>query len=486
MARDKRFEAALALHRFGLGPRVGSIATIASDPRAALLEELRRPGVEYVSDPQLSSSANALRSVNLQREQRRAMLPAKGEPTSAQRRRAAPPSISPDRRQPSAAPDTSPAVPPPSSAQRLSPQQQIYLHEADARLKAAVSTNIGLVERLVWFWSNHFCVSADKGVVRAIAGAYEREAIRPHVLGRFQNMLVSAESHPAMLVYLDNAKSLGPNSVAGRRQQRGLNENLAREILELHTLGVRTVYDQKDVTNLAKVLTGWTVISLRVDPDRAGEFGFNPRMHEPGPHTVLGKTYAQGGVEQGRAALVDIARHPATARHVSTKLARHFVADEPPRALVERLTRSFLDTEGDLRELAAVLVSSPECWQGERTKLKRPGEWLVATLRACDVRELDVPYLVQALARLGEPLWRPPAPNGFSDLAPVWLNGLSIRLDFANSLSWRLANLAHPVEAAEVALGPLASRETQAAIAFAENRQQGFTLLMMAPEFLWR
>jgi uncharacterized protein (DUF1800 family) len=370
--------------------------------------------------------------------------------------------------------------------QKVSLQQQLYLHEAKERLEAAAASDIGFVERLVWFWSNHFCVSVEKGPVRGIAGSYEREAIRPHALGHFRDMLLAVESHPAMLIYLDNARSLGPNSLAGQRQRRGLNENLAREILELHTLGVRTGYNQLDVTNLAKVLTGWTMISSRVDPERAGEFGFNPRMHEPGAHTVLGKAYPQDGVEQGRAALTDLARHPATAQHIATKLARHFVADEPPPALVERLTRSFLDTDGDLRELAAALVSSPECWQAARTKLKRPGEWLVCILRACGVSQPDVPYLVQALAQLGEPVWRPPAPNGFSDLAAVWLNGLSVRLDLANSLSWRVANLAHPLDVADVTLGPLASRETRTAIEFAENRQQAFTLLMMAPEFLWR
>src|SRR5205814_7372720 len=168
-------------------------------------------------------------------------------------------------------------------------------------------------------WSNHFCVSADKGPVRALCGAYEREAIRLHVLGRFADMLEAAESHPAMLIYLDNARSIGPESIAGRNQHKGLNENLAREILELHRLGVRTVYSQADVTNFAKIITGWTVVPPRQDPAHGGEFTFNPRMHEPGTQALIGKSYADDGFDQGRRALAALARHPATARHVAVK-----------------------------------------------------------------------------------------------------------------------------------------------------------------------
>ena len=221
-----------------------------------------------------------------------------------------------------------------------------------ARTDAAIDADIGFVERLVWFWSNHFCVNADATVM---AGGYEREAIRPHVLGRFADMLQSVESHPAMLIYLDNAQSIGPDSVAGINRNQGLNENLARETLELHTLGVRTVYAQADVTNFSKVITGWTILPTVSNPDHGGEFVFNRRLHEPGPQTVIGNVYPDTGVEQGRTVLADLARHPATARHVSVKLARHFIADEPPPALVDRLTQRFLDTDGDLKEMASAL-----------------------------------------------------------------------------------------------------------------------------------
>ena len=207
----------------------------------------------------------------------------------------------------------------------------------------------------MWFWSNHFCMSADKIV--AMAGAYEREAIRPHVLGRFADMLTAVESHPAMLFYLDNVESMGPNSIAGINRDKGLNENLAREILELHTLGVRSGYTQADVTSFAKVLTGWTWIPPG-RADHGGEFIFIKRLHEPGAQTVLGKRYPDTGVEQGRAVLADLARHPATARHIAQKLARHFVADEPPPALVAKLEKTFSDTDGDLKEVAKTLVAA--------------------------------------------------------------------------------------------------------------------------------
>src|SRR5207253_11362187 len=226
------------------------------------------------------------------------------------------------------------------------PGRPIYLEEARVRIAAALGNEIGFVERLVWFWSNHFCVSADK--IRSMSGAYEREAIRPRVLGRFTDLLQAAEGHPAMLFYLDQTVSMGANSIAGINRTRGLNENLAREILELHTLGVRTGYDQDDVIRFANVFTGWTIIPAANDPVHVVEFVFNPRMHEPGPQRVLGKFYVDTGAEQGRAVLADLARHPATATHVATKLARYFCADDPPPSLVERLAKTFRDTDGDL------------------------------------------------------------------------------------------------------------------------------------------
>jgi uncharacterized protein (DUF1800 family) len=475
MVLDPKAQAALALHRFGTGPRAGSIAAIASDPRGALLAELDRPDAGRIADPELPGSGAAARTaIAFQPAQRVARQAERTAQQSApQGTEGSPPEMKPAD-QPAAPPrpNAGPAVP-----------QQLYLTEAKARITAALGAEIGLAERLTWFWSNHFCVSADKFGVRPICGAYEREAIRAHMLGRFGDMLLAVESHPAMLIYLDNARSIGPDSIAGMRQKRGLNENLAREILELHTLGVRSVYSQDDVTRFANVITGWTVIAPRQDPARAGEFAFNPNMHQPGAQTVIGRSYADTGVEQGRAVLAALARHPATAKHVVTKLVRHFIADEPPPALVERLAKRFLATQGDLKEVTKALVTAPEAWETPRTKLKRPGEWIIASFRAVGVTPPDIGPVMQAHNLLGEPLWRPSAPKGFADESAPWLDGLAQRLDIANQLARRLGGQADPREVFEETLAPLASTETRQAITRAESRPQALALLFMAPEF---
>src|SRR6266700_3392527 len=390
MALDPKVEAALALHRFGLGPRAGSIEAIASDPRGALAAELERPGAARISAADLRSSGEAARAVFAFREAQRVEQRA-ARLTNQQDQRGSTAPATPEMKQ------AEPPPPPPSPRNAGPPlPQQIYLDEAKARIAAALDAEIGFAERLAWFWSNHFCVSADKAQVRPLAGAYEREAIRAHALGRFGAMLAAVETHPAMLLYLDNARSIGPNSPAGNNRGRGLNENLAREILELHTLGVRTVYTQEDVTSFAKVITGWSIVPFKQDPIHGGEFTFNERMHEPGAQTVVGKTYPDGGVDQGRAVLADMARHPATAKHVATKLATHFVADAPPQALVDRLVKRFLETQGDLKELAKVLITSKEAWDAPRDKLKRPGEWIVGALRAVGAAPPDIRPVIQA------------------------------------------------------------------------------------------
>jgi uncharacterized protein (DUF1800 family) len=468
MSADRASRAALALHRFGMGPRLQSIAEIASDPQEALLAELR-DARSRLANGGLLSTGEAARETFAFREERKAERMAARESQHAtvnSKNDLSPQEQSPDRKM-------GPGVP-----------QQIYLTEADARYRAALDAPIGIVERLVWFWSNHFCVSADKGAVRSLCGAFEREAIRPHVLGKFADMLLAVETHPAMLFYLDNVRSIGPQSPAGMRQRKGLNENLAREILELHTLGVRTVYDQADVTSFANVITGWTIRPLRQDPERGGEFIFNPRMHEPGAQRVLAKTYAENGFEQGRAVLRDVAVNPVTANHIATKLVRHFVADEPPSALVSRLAQRFAATRGDLRAVTEELIAAPESWAAPRKKLKKPSEWILASLRSSGAAMPDARRIIQMQNLLGEPLWRPPAPQGFSDDSAAWVDGVSERLDISQQIA-RLApfSQSEPDALIDAALGPLASNETRQTIRRAESRTQAFALLLMSPEF---
>jgi uncharacterized protein (DUF1800 family) len=468
-----REAAALALHRFGFGPAAGTIAAIADYPRGAVLADLERSGAGRVA-ADLPTSSAAERAVFDFRAQRQAeqKLASRAQKAAEAAGEAMPVAAK------AAMPDAGmwPQQPP--------LPQQIIQNEAKARFDAAASANIGFVERLVWFWSNHFCVSADK--VAAMAGAYEREAIRPHVLGHFGDMLQAVESHPAMLFYLDNVQSMGPDSVAGINRDKGLNENLARETLELHTLGVRSGYSQADVTSFAMVLTGWGWIQPG-EPVHGAEFVFIERMHQRGDQTVLGKRYPDTGVEQGRAVLADLAHHPATARHVAQKLAAHFVADEPPPSLVAKLEKTFRDTDGNLKEVAKSLIVADESWASQRTKLKPPSAWLISMARITDApTSLPIGRVLGAQAMLGEALWRPPAPNGYPDTESAWIDGVPRRLDIADDFAGRLADNVDPLSLLDSALGPLASAETRETIARAESRKQALALLVMSPEFLRR
>jgi uncharacterized protein (DUF1800 family) len=482
MMADPKSEALFALHRFGFGPRAGAAAAIAADPRGALLADIERPHAAALT-VRMPSSGEAARAVFEAREARRAARLAR-EAAKTANSSATLPDASAMPNAPGAPPVSGPARPPNSQTVGANPAavalQQIYRDEAKAHIEAALNAEIGFAERLTWFWSNHFCVSVAKNGVRPLAGAYEREAIRPHVLGRFHDMLLAAETHPAMLIYLDNARSIGPNSQAGMTRGKGLNENLAREILELHTLGVRTVYSQDDVTGFAKIITGWTVVPAR--REHAGEFMFNPNMHEPGIQTLLGVRMDNSDFEQGHGALAMLARHPATARHIADKLVRHFISDRPLPALAEKLVARFVETGGDLKEVAKTLVVAPESWNAADRKLKRPAEWMVTTLRATGA-ELDVAAFMQAQNLLGEPLWRPAAPKGFSDDDAAWIDGLAQRLDVANELARRIGGATDPQQALDAALGALATDETRTAIRRAESRPQALTLLFMAPEF---
>jgi len=465
MALDSRTQAAVALNRFGFMPKAG----MPSDPRAALLADLANPTAGQIENHELPSVGEAARATFAFRQERREERLEKaatargnmaGDGTES---RMAAPNAKPD------AEKQAPGVP-----------QQIYLQEAKARFDTALSAEIGFVERLVWFWSNHFCVSAGKGPVRSLCGAFEREAIRRHVRGKFADMLLAVEMHPAMLLYLDNVQSIGPHSFAGQRRGKGINENLAREIMELHTIGVRSGYSQADVTNFAKVITGWSIVPLR--QEFGGVFVFNERLHEPGAERIMGHDYDDGGFEQGRAVLLALARSPATAKHLASKLARHFVADEPPPSLVDGLAKRFRDADGDLMEVSRMLVTAPEAWDAPPSKLRRPSEWLVNALRALGVAPPDVRPFLQAQNMLGEPLWRPPA-NGFSDQSAPWMDGLAQRLDIANNLSRRVGEFIDPDAIVSRALGPLLSKETKQTVALAESRPQAITLLLMAPEF---
>jgi uncharacterized protein (DUF1800 family) len=478
--------AALALHRFGFGPVGDSISAIANDPRGALLADLDRPGAGQIAAV-LPSSTDAARQVSdfraAQQAQQKLAQRAKQEADakSASMSNAAMANASMSANMSDAG--NAAAAAPPKPANQPPLPQQLLLAEAKVRFDAAATTDIGFVERLVWFWSNHFCVSADKVV--GMAGPFEREAIRPHVLGRFGDLLLAVESHPAMLFYLDNVQSMGADSIAGINRDKGLNENLARETMELHTLGVRSGYTQADVTSFANVLTGWSWINPN-EPEHGGEFAFVKRLHQPGDQIVLGKRYPDTGMEQGRAVLADLARHPATAQHIAEKLAAHFVADSPPPSLVAKLAKSFQDTGGDLKQVAATLVTADESWTPQRQKLKPPAEWIAGVIRLSGTQAIiPIGRVMNAQAMLGAPLWRPPAPNGWPDTEAAWIDGIPHRVDVASEFAGRAQGV-DPLVLLNSGLGPLASRETRDTVARAETRSQALALLVMSPEFLRR
>ena len=374
-----------------------------------------------------------------------------------------------------------------------------YLAAVNARTESALTTPAPFVERLVYFWSNHFAVSVQKPAVTDLAGVFELEAIRPFVLGNFKDMLLAVEKHPAMLLYLDQAKSIGPNSRAAERltardpsKKRGLNENLAREILELHTLGVRSGYTQADVTEFARALTGWSVAGDNSKDKNVVEgdngFAFRPQIHEPGSRTMMGKNYTQANQAQAEAILSDLASSSTTARHIATQLAQHFVGDTPPSNLIDKLASTFLSSGGNLTQVYHALIDAPEAWQPAPAKFKTPWEWLISSLRGLGRNNLDGINVAQMLNELGQPVWKPGSPAGYDDIADTWAapNALLRRVEMAQRLAAPLGDKLDARTLADKLLLGTASSATLTQISRAESATTGLALLLVCPEFLRR
>jgi len=358
----------------------------------------------------------------------------------------------------------------------------VYLDEIAARTKAAAESETPLLERLTRFWSNHFTVSILRPAIRGFAAAFEREAIRPYVTGRFLDMLLAMARHPAMLLYLDNAISIGPDSVIGRRRDKGLNENLGRELLELHTLGVDGGYTQADVVALARILTGWSV--ARLNEPNPGAFRFRPMVHEPGAKTLLGRLYGEGGEAEGVAALTAMAAHAATARHIATKLARHFIADEPPKDAVERIARVFRDSSGDLRQVTAAVVKEAAAWRTPFGKIRAPEDMVIAATRVTQF-SLPAEALANSLKLLDQMPFFAPSPAGWPDAAVHWVAPEAVlrRAQWCESFAERVPDPPEPAAVAEAAFGPALAEETAQAIRRAPSRRAGLALLLASPEF---
>lgn len=499
----------VALNRFGLGARPGEDP--GADPRAWLDQQLRR----YLASPPILAGqpgSGVLVSQLADYRERLAQLRKTSMAAPAVPAAVAPPAM-PARPAGAMAPTMAqpPVVQPadnPSEVFRKQFGQQVrdlYNGAVTARALAAIQSPAPFAERLVHFWANHFAVSVDKMEVTNLAGAFEFEAIRPHVMGSFRDMLFAVERHPAMLLFLDQAVSVGPNSplavrAAGRpnvRRNLGLNENLAREILELHTLGVRTGYSQADVTEFARAMTGWTIAGFGRGPvarftgatGRPGDFVFAAPMHEPGTRTILGRQWPQEGEAQAAAVLEHLATHPATAKHIATKLARHFAGDDPPPRLVARLEDKFVKTGGDLPSVYRVLIDSPECWAPGTVKFKSPWEWSISAMRAVGTQQLPQPNAVPGLLyQLGQPVWKPGSPAGWDDVTGAWAapDAVLRRVEAAERIAQRTRDLIDPRARAAEMFPEALSPATAQAIARAESNSQGVALLLVAPEFLRR
>ena len=469
--------AAIALNRFGLGARAEE--DLPGDARRWLLGQFDSFDIRPAPYAALADAGSIVQHYRIRQRDLRQTFPAQATAVSAR---------NDDERA-----DLKAARQAFSQAAHA-----LYRNAVQARAQSALVTRAPFVERMVHFWSNHFCVSIDNPEVAAYAGAFERDAIRPHVLGRFSDMLMAAEQHPAMLVYLNQITSIGPDSAQAEQAQRrhperrlGLNENLGREIMELHTLGVRSGYSQADVTEFASALTGWTVDGLgrghggEGDPDR---FGFRPMQHEPGTRTIMGRSYDQAGESQAGAALLEFARSPHTATHVATKLARHFAGDTPPPRLVARLAACFSRTGGHLPSLYRTLILSPEPWTPRRLKFKTPWDWTISALRGLGETDPGRLQVAGVEAQLGQPVWKPGSPAGWDDTAASWAapDALLRRVEFAQHLA---APFGDRIDARTIATRILPASlapATAEQVRRSESPTSALALLLVSPDFLRR
>jgi uncharacterized protein (DUF1800 family) len=469
----------IAVLRFGLGARPGDLAAAAGDPRGWLTAQIKG-AVLLAGNTPLAPSDQIFSELLAARDERQEMKRAAAGQSTSDPKVMAMPVFNPVRE----------AYLPHYRAQVL------------ARAQSAALTARPFAERLVHFWTNHFAVSADKGAVFGVAGTLENEAIRPHVDGRFVDLLTAVEQHPAMIGFLDNQYSVGKDSelaqLAARREARqraadkprrefGINENLAREILELHTLGVNGGYSQNDVTTFAQIITGWSIGGGkgRLAGGISGRFYFRENLHEPGAKTFLGKTYYEEGQRQGEAVLADLARHPATAHFVATKLVRHFVADDPPPAVVERVARAFLKSGGDLPHVYAALVEAPQAWDADMRKFKTPEDFVFSTLRALNVSPRQPEEVVRSFELLGQRQYTPGSPAGWPDTSKSWdgSDALMHRVLWASRVAARYEQGIDPADIAASSLGSYARPATVAALRRASSSSQALALLLMSPEF---
>jgi uncharacterized protein (DUF1800 family) len=454
-------EGAIAAHRFGLGARPGEIDTASAAPKAWLLKQLDSP----VGSPQpLEGGAAFLSGAELVSDLIQYRKDRQAEKMQA-----------------------TAAMPAPDPVKVfLKTRVAEFNREMASRFALGFTTQTPFAERLVWFWSNHFTVSALNPAAITFTGAFEREAIRPNIAGKFEDMLLAATRHPAMQLYLDNAQSIGPDSIAGRVSGKGLNENLGRELMELHTLGVDGGYTQADVIALAKILTGW---GIERDNGTGNGFRYYPARHEPGDVVLRGKTYS-GGEEAGLAALKDLAHDPATARHIANKFAVQFIGDNPPPDSIARLEKNFSQTGGDLRALSEVAVNDPAAWKPGGGKMRSPVEYTTAAMRMLGWprggdEATQIKGTMAATRMMGEFPFAAPSPKGWPDNSDAWSgpDALLNRIQWAKELGNRMPAGLDALAVAQEGLGPLLQPETRAAMKASATPGDAMALLVSSPEF---
>lgn len=365
-----------------------------------------------------------------------------------------------------------------------------FKSELARRMGHTVTTETPFAERMVAFWSNHFTVSRTKAITGPILPAYEREAIRPHVFGKFEDMLQAVTGHVAMLSYLDNTRSIGENSVRGKRRKKTMNENLAREILELHTLGVNGGYSQNDVMEFAKTLTGWSFGGEQSRKGKNkkpihGDFEFFDVTHEPGSKTILGKTYREDGVNEVKKVLTDLASHTSTAKFIATKLVRHFVSDDPPASAIRQIEDVFMGSGGDLAEISSALISLPEVWEEPIPKIKTPYELIISVLRAVDGKRIPPYVLAKGLISMRHDPFNAPSPAGWPDVASYWMSpeALMRRIQWMKTVSIRISGTMKPEILLEQTVAPVASEQLRFMITGAPSADVGAALLFASAEF---
>lgn len=450
----------IAMHRFGLGSHASDAARIGTNPQNWLLEQMRHfnPAPAAFQDLPTTSfiAENALGKLKQLRD-------AKNKK------------------------DTDPEEGQKAVKALLKNLVTDLTGEIGARISHAATTDTPFIERLVHFWSNHFTVSTTRKEVIGLVGAYEREAIRPHILGKFSDLVLAVLRHPAMLLYLDNTRSIGPHSPAGKRGKKGLNENLARELLELHTLGVDGGYSQQDVQEMAKMLTGWTINIMKgLHGKDVGAFHFVKLMHEPGAKTLLGKTYPESGENEVLSAVRDLCAHPSTARFLARKMAQHFISDTPPENAVRKLENAYLRSGGDLAAVTKTLITLPDAWKLPASKVKTPHELVIASLRAFGGDIPLKPALITAtLKHLGHLPFSAPSPAGWPERAEHWISPEAMirRIDWCRLVAAKMQRGADIAAMTALLLGEAASPETRFAVARAPSKNDALTLLLASPEF---